>query len=127
MRIGVPQTRLQIKKKKERSQNGQAKEKIRRLTGGFKTGAYFCKNQGSNLITEFQGMLSLWRENFSNMLNANESAKPADGELESLIEKDGIDIPIPNYKEVRIAFARPARRRGLMDCRPSFSNTAAKI
>lgn len=33
-------------------------ENIRRLTKGFKTAAYSCRNQGGNLVTDVKDILS---------------------------------------------------------------------
>lgn len=73
---------------------------MRRLTEGFKTGAYLFRNQEGNLVTDTQSILSLLREHFSNLLNGSEITIPGYGGTETPIDDDGIDIPIPDYDEV---------------------------
>ncbi|XP_054084799.1 uncharacterized protein LOC128921370 [Zeugodacus cucurbitae] len=78
-------------------------EKMKRLNEGFKTGASSCRDQGGNLVTDVQGILGLWREHFSDLLNGSESTTPGDGEPDPPIDDDGTDVPLPDHEEIRIA------------------------
>ncbi|XP_050339414.1 uncharacterized protein LOC126765720 [Bactrocera neohumeralis] len=77
-------------------------EKMRRLTQGLKTKAYSCRTQSSDLVTDAQSILKLWREHFSSLLNGRECTTPG----EFPIDDDGADVPLPDHEEVRIAIAR---------------------
>ncbi|XP_054085694.1 uncharacterized protein LOC128921619 [Zeugodacus cucurbitae] len=81
-------------------------EKMKRLNEGFKTGASSCRDQGGNLVTDVQGILGLWREHFSDLLNGSESTTPGDGEPDPPIDDDGTDVPLPDHEEIRIAITR---------------------
>ncbi|XP_054089770.1 LINE-1 retrotransposable element ORF2 protein isoform X1 [Zeugodacus cucurbitae] len=81
-------------------------EKMKRLNEGFKTGASSCRDQGGNLVTDVQGILGLWREHFSDLLNGSESTTPGDSEPDPPIDDDGTDVPLPDHEEIRIAITR---------------------
>ncbi|XP_050337863.1 uncharacterized protein LOC126764111 [Bactrocera neohumeralis] len=81
-------------------------KKMRRLTEGFKTGAYSCRTPKGDLATDAQSILKLWREHFSSLLNGSERTTPGEGEPGSPIDDDGADVPLPDHEEVRIAIAR---------------------
>ncbi|XP_049301820.1 LINE-1 retrotransposable element ORF2 protein isoform X6 [Bactrocera dorsalis] len=81
-------------------------DKMRRLTEGFKTGAYSCRTPKGDLVTDAQSILKLWREHFSSLLNGSESTTPGEGEPDSPIDDDGADVPLPDHEEVRIAITR---------------------
>ncbi|XP_054081972.1 uncharacterized protein LOC128919982 [Zeugodacus cucurbitae] len=77
---------------------------MKRLNEGFKTGATSCRDQDGNLVSDVQGVLGLWREHFSDLLNGNECTTPGDGEPDSPIDDDG--IPLPDHEQIRIAITR---------------------
>ena len=83
-------------------------EKIRRQTEGFKTGTTSCRDENGNLVTDIQGILGLWREHFSTLLNGDDENNPATGEAdpETPALEDGVDIPPPDYDEVITAISR---------------------
>lgn len=54
-------------------------------------------------MTDFQELLYLWRENFSNQLNCSESATAGHSDTESVVDDDENGIPILNYDQVRKA------------------------
>ncbi|XP_054091878.1 uncharacterized protein LOC128924113 [Zeugodacus cucurbitae] len=72
---------------------------------GFKTGALSCRDRGGNLITDVQSIPGLWREHCFVLLNGGESTTPGDGEPDSPIDDDGIDVPLSEHEEIRIAIA----------------------
>ncbi len=78
-------------------------EKMRRLTEGFKTGAYSCRTPKGDLVTDAQSILKLWREHFSSLLNGSERITTGDGEPNFPIDSDVADVSLPDHKEVRIA------------------------
>ncbi|XP_049316710.1 uncharacterized protein LOC125779404 [Bactrocera dorsalis] len=96
----------QLDKLADRGNARKFYEKMRRLTEGFKTGAYSCRTPQGDLVTDAQSILRLWREHFSNLLNGSDSTTPGEGELDSPIDDDGADVPLPDREEVRIAIAR---------------------
>ncbi|XP_049315675.1 uncharacterized protein LOC125779126 [Bactrocera dorsalis] len=53
-------------------------EIMRRLTEGFKTGAYSCRTLKGDLVTDAQSILRLWREHFSSLLNGSERITPGE-------------------------------------------------
>ncbi|XP_050331585.1 uncharacterized protein LOC126760169 [Bactrocera neohumeralis] len=75
-------------------------EKKRRLTEGFKTGAYSCRTPKGDLVTDAQSIVKLWREHFSSLLNGSERTTPGEGEPDSPIDDDGADVPLPDHEEV---------------------------
>ena len=79
-------------------------EKIKRQTGGLKTGAAACKDENGNLVVDTQGMLRIWREHFSRLLNGDINTDEAEPEIP--ITDDGVEIPPPDYNEVCIAAKR---------------------
>ena len=82
-------------------------QKVRRLTEGFKTGAFSCKNKDGDLVTDVQSNLKLWREHFSNLLNSDSCACHRESEdPDTPIVDDGIVVPLPDHDEVRIAITR---------------------
>lgn len=78
-------------------------KRVKRLTQGFKTGAYACKDDDGNLVTDVEEILRLWRNHFAGLL-----ADPASEEADSLtpIYDDGIDVPCPRHDEVKVAIQR---------------------
>ncbi|XP_054082617.1 uncharacterized protein LOC128920129 [Zeugodacus cucurbitae] len=52
-------------------------EKMKRINESFKTGASSCRDQVGNMVTDVQGILGLWREHFSYLLNGSESQEMA--------------------------------------------------
>ncbi|XP_049306667.1 uncharacterized protein LOC125777006 [Bactrocera dorsalis] len=79
----------QLNKLADRGNARKFYEKMRRLTEGFKTGAYSCRTPKGDLVTDAQSILKLWREHFSSLLNGSESTTPGEGEPDSQIEDDG--------------------------------------
>ncbi|XP_050335103.1 uncharacterized protein LOC126762422 [Bactrocera neohumeralis] len=75
-------------------------ERMRRLTEGFKTGAYSCRTPKGDLVTDVQSILKLWKEHLSSLLNGSESITPREGEPDYPIDHDGADVPLPEHEEV---------------------------
>ncbi|XP_049315624.1 uncharacterized protein LOC125779109 [Bactrocera dorsalis] len=96
----------QLDKLADRGNARKFYEKMRRLTEGFKTGAYSCRTPQGDLATDAQSILKLWREHFSSLLNGSERTTPREGEPDTPIDDDGADVPLPDHEEVRIAIAR---------------------
>ncbi|XP_067648054.1 uncharacterized protein, partial [Eurosta solidaginis] len=81
-------------------------QKIRRQTEGFKTEENSCKNENGDLVTDVRKVLSLWREDFSALLNGENDLPYRDDEPDAAIDDDGINVPPSDYDEVRIAITR---------------------
>ncbi|XP_049304006.1 uncharacterized protein LOC125776321 [Bactrocera dorsalis] len=96
----------QLDKLADRGNARKFYEKMRRLTEGFKTGAYSCRTPQGDLVTDGQSILKLWREHFSSLLNGSERTTPGEGEPDTPIDDDGADVPLPDHEEVRIAITR---------------------
>ncbi len=75
-------------------------QKVRRLTEGFKTGAFSCKNKDGELSTDIQINLKLWREHFSNLLNSDSCACHRE-----------VKIPIPQSLTTELSFRYPIMTR----------------
>lgn len=90
-----------------RSSNNARKffQKVKRQTEGLKTGAFACKDENGDLVTDIDRMLGLWREHFSGLLNGDDD-NPEDVFPETPFANDGIDIPPPDYDEVCLAIRR---------------------
>lgn len=54
-------------------------------------------------MADVHSILKLKRKHFSSLLNDSESLISHDGEPDSPINDDGIDGPLPDNEEVRIA------------------------
>ena len=52
-------------------------QKIKRMSEGFKTGAFFCKDQDGNLMTDMKSSLDLWRTHFNTILNGDDTNNSA--------------------------------------------------
>ncbi|XP_054745770.1 uncharacterized protein LOC129250151 [Anastrepha obliqua] len=82
-------------------------QKVRRLTEGFKTGAFSYKNKDGDLVTDIQSSLKLWREHFSNFLKSDSCACHRECEdPDTPIDDDGIDVTLPDHDEMRIAITQ---------------------
>ncbi|XP_054745958.1 uncharacterized protein LOC129250353 [Anastrepha obliqua] len=85
-------------------------QKVRRLTEGFKTGAFSCKNKDGDLVTDIQGILKFWRKHFSNLLSSDSCVCHREcrecEDPDTPIVDNGIDVTLPDNDEVRIAITR---------------------
>lgn len=79
-------------------------ERVKRQTGGSKTGAAACRDENGNLVTDIQGMLRRWRDHFNGLLNGSTVAEEVEPDIP--ITDDGVDIPPPDYDEVVKAVKR---------------------
>lgn len=87
--------------------------KTRQLTEVFRTTANSCKNKYGELATDFQSTLKLWREYFTNRLNASSYETTGDdNDANPAINDNEIDVPFPDIDGIRIVKARLEISRG---------------
>ena len=74
-------------------------QKVKRLTEGNKSGASSCKDKNGNLVTDLQGVLRLWRKNFSTILQGDKDTRAAFRD----VDPNPIEMLPPNHDEVTAA------------------------
>ncbi|XP_043064519.1 uncharacterized protein LOC122320475 [Drosophila ficusphila] len=79
-------------------------QRVKRLTQGFKTGGFACRDDDGNLVPDKDIVLKLWRDHFSTLLAGD---APSLGDSDSLTPiDDDTDIPAPSHIEVAAAIQR---------------------
>ena len=87
-------------------------QKVKRLVEGYKLGVSSCKDENGNLITDLQGMLSLWRKHFSTLLEGDDDTNTAFRDVPNPIDDDGVEIPPLSQEEVKVAIMRLKNIKG---------------
>ncbi|XP_060665650.1 uncharacterized protein LOC132797914 [Drosophila nasuta] len=99
--------RLQVEKKirkrlfRRKKKEQERRDRVKRLTEGFKSGAVACRDDDGNLVTEAEVVLRLWRDHFSSLLSGSEDYDPR-----TPIYGTDIEVPIPSHIEVKDAIQR---------------------
>ncbi|XP_037928856.1 uncharacterized protein LOC119663271 [Teleopsis dalmanni] len=93
---------------RNRNDGSKFYRKVNRLTQGFKPGASTCKDENSNLVTDTQNVLKVWKEHFSKLLSGDDNINSAIEEMPSVspIENDDVEIPPHSHNEVCVAIQR---------------------
>ena len=99
--------REELEQSRNRNDARKFYQQVKRLTEGFKPGAYTCKDEEGNLVTDAQRVLQIWKEHFSTLLSSDEATNPTQsGSSLSTILFDDVTVPPPSHEEVKIAIQR---------------------